>query len=723
MTEQHLQRVRALFDQAADRPPADQKAFLDATCPDDPVLRARVEHLLACDARLRAPEAAPGFLASPLVRSPEKATDPGADTPSTLVTPGPPPMPSVPGYTLVRELGRGGMGVVYLAQQLRLDRPVALKMPPAGLGVEEWLRFRTEVQAAARLQHAHIVQVHETGEHQGRPFLVMELVEGGSLAQKLAQAPLAARPAAELVEKLARAVHYAHERGVIHRDLKPANVLLTADGTPKVTDFGLARRLNETLGTGSESSAARTATGAILGTPSYMAPEQAAGRGKEAGPATDVYALGAILYECLTGRPPFKGASALETMQQVLRDDPVSPRKLQPGVPRDLETVCLKCLAREPPRRYASAAHLADDLRRQLEGRPVVARPVSTAARAWRWARHNPRAAALTAAVLLGLLLAGGAWFWQVRAHEARDREALEALSRAVSLFQQARSGDDPDKWAAARTEAHRAEVLLEQGTRRPELAEGPRALLRQLDEEEGNRRQLSQDAQLEQIRLGRAHAGRRKWDRAAACYTQADKLGPTGWPMDEGHFWFEHAAVHLLSGDRDGYRTACARMVQRCGKVPMLRAYHMARACTLAASSVKDPAQPERLAEGELKASPKEPWSLTEQGALRYRAGAFEEAEFLEEQSLRADAGRGAAVVSWLWLALARQRLGKTEEARRLLDRAAKWLDQARPDFSHSEKGVAGSDEQIAGLHLHNWLEACVLRREAEALLGTAHK
>ena len=186
---------------------------------------------------------------------------------------------------------------------------------------------------------------------------------------------------------------------------------------------------------------------------------------------------------------------------------------------------------------------------------------------------------------------------------------------------------------------------------------------------------------------------------------------------MDEGHFWFEYAAVQLLSGDRDRYRAACAQMVQRCGKVPALKAYHTALACTLAADSVKDPAQPERLAEGELNAMRKKYWSLslTEQGALRYRAGAFEEAELLEEQSVRAEGKSGAAVVGWLWLALTEQRLGKTEEARRLLDRAAKWLDQARPDFSLSE-----IDKQKEGLHLHNWLEAHVLRREAEALLGT---
>jgi tetratricopeptide (TPR) repeat protein len=712
MTENRPQRVRELFDQAADLAPADQATFLNARCPDDAAVRARVEYLLACDARVRAHEGEWGLLDSPLVRPSEPVTPTGNPPPAS--PPWSPPLPSIPGYVLVRELGHGGMGVVYLAHQLRLNRRVALKMPPAGLGVEEWLRFRTEAEAAARLQHPHIVQVHATGEQEGRPFLVMELVEGGTLAQQLARAPLAARPAAELLEKLARAVHYAHERGVIHRDLKPANVLLTADGTPKISDFGLARRLTETICPGAESPAAQTQTGAILGTPSYMAPEQAAGRGKEAGPATDVYALGAILYECLTGRPPFRGATALETAQQVLRDDPVPPRKLQPGVPRDLETVCLKCLHKEPHKRYARAADLADDLRRQLEGRPVAARPAGRAERAWRWSRRNPHAAALTLAVLLALLLPGGAWFWRVRVREARDRDALEALSQAVRLLEEAKSGDDPDKWTEARAQAQRAEILGEQGTGRPGLAEGPRALLRQLEREEGTGRL---DGQLKQHRLGRAHAGRREWDRAAACYTRAEKFAST----DEGHFWFEYAAVLLLSGDRAGYREACTRMVER-GRVKA-RPFHAARAFTLAADSDKVPAWVEGLAEAELKGYSNKFWWITQRGALRYRAGAVEEAEPLLEQGVRVDVGPGMAVVGWLWLALAKQRLGKTEEARRWLDQAAKWLDQTLPNYYAHEGGEPGSAEERVGLHLHNWLEAHILRREAEACLGVVHK
>jgi tetratricopeptide (TPR) repeat protein len=707
MAEERSQRVRALFEQAADLPPADQGAFLDAACPDDPDLRARVEQLLACDARLRAPAGTGQFLASPLVRTPEETTPAAAPAPAPAAPPRP-PLPSVPGYALERELGRGGMGVVYLARQLRLNRPVALKMPPVGLGVEEWLRFRIEAEAAARLQHSHIVQVHETGEQEGRPYLVMELVEGGSLAQKLAQAPLAARPAAELVEQLARAVHYAHERGVIHRDLKPANVLLAADGTPKVTDFGLARRLSQASGSVPRLSGVRTQTGAILGTPCYMAPEQAAGRGKEAGPATDVYALGAILYECLTGRPPFRGATALETTEQVLRDDPVPPRKLQPGVPRDLETVCLKCLAKEPPRRYARAADLADDLRRHLEGKSVAARRASAAERAWRWARRNPRDAALLASGLLAVLLAGGAWLWHVRDQQERDRRALEALSRAVSRYEEARSGGDPEKWVEARDLARQAvEALLAQGSGRPEQAEEARALLQQLDEAEGNTRL---DAHVEQHRLAQAHAGRREWKEAAACYARAQKL----FPGDGGEFWFECAAVRLLSGDRAGYQEACARMVRSYRKVPLqlLRSYHVARACTLAPDSGEDLAEVRALARKELLEDRELFWSLTEQGALCYRAGEFQKAATLLEQSRRSDPRPGRAVLNWLWLALADQRLGKAEEARRWLGKAQAWLDQYG-------NGMPPDTRDELGLHLHNWLEAHVLRREAEALLG----
>jgi serine/threonine-protein kinase len=261
-------------------------------------------------------------------------------------------------------------------------------------GEEERERFRGEAQAVARLQHPNIVQVYEVGEHEGLPYFSLEFCAGGSLAHKLQAGPLPPAEAARLAEVLARAVHAAHQAQILHRDLKPANVLLGADGTPKITDFGLAKKLDE---------AGQTASGAVMGSPSYMAPEQAGGQNKEVGPAADIYALGAILYECLTGRPPFKAATSLETILQVLANDPVPPARLQPGVPRDLETICLKCLQKESKKRYVSAAALADDLRRFHAGEPIVGRPVSRVERLVKWVRRRPAVASLLAITLLSI--------------------------------------------------------------------------------------------------------------------------------------------------------------------------------------------------------------------------------------------------------------------------------------------------------------------------------
>jgi serine/threonine-protein kinase len=309
---------------------------------------------------------------------------------------------SIRGYEILGELGRGGMGVVYRARQVSLKRIVALKMilSSAHAGPEERARFVSEAEAVARLQHPNIVQIHEIGEADGCPYFSLEFVDGGTLAHQLNGRPLPPREAAELVETLARAMHAVHQLGIIHRDLKPANVLLTADGTPKITDFGLAKAVEcEASGTGPSALRALTQSGMILGTPSYMAPEQAEGKGRAIGPATDVYALGAILYEMLTGRPPFDGGTLLDTVMQVLSEEPLPPRRRHPGVPRDLETICLKCLAKEPRQRYASARDLADDLQRYLTGEPILARPQGKAGRLLRWASRQPALAATLLAV------------------------------------------------------------------------------------------------------------------------------------------------------------------------------------------------------------------------------------------------------------------------------------------------------------------------------------
>ncbi len=341
--------------------------------------------------------------------------------------PGAPGWPTIKGYEILGELGRGGMGIVYKARQLSLDRLVALKLVRAGDDADPELvaRFRREAEAAAQLQHPHLVQIHEVGEQGGRPYCVLELVDGGSLAQKLAGTPQPARPAAQVAETLARAVHAAHERNVVHRDLKPANVLLRGEVDtplgqcrPKITDFGLAKRLDVPLG--------QTQSDVIMGTPSYMAPEQATGHSKDVGPPADVYALGAILYEMLTGRPPFQGESVLDTLRQVVSQDPVSPRLLQPRVPHDLETICLKCLQKEARQRYLTAHELAEDLRRFLAGEPIRARPVGAVERLGRWCRRRPLVAALSAGVLVMFLGGFGGVTHQWLAAD-RERQRAEA--------------------------------------------------------------------------------------------------------------------------------------------------------------------------------------------------------------------------------------------------------------------------------------------------------
>ena len=319
-------------------------------------------------------------------------TDPG------LVCPAPPA--HVPGYEVLEELGRGGMGVVYKARQIKLNRVVALKMILSGAhaGEADLARFRTEAEAIARLQHPNIVAVYEVGEHEGKPFFSLEFCPGGSLEKKLDGTPLPTEKAAELVECLARAVHAAHQASIVHRDIKPANVLLSARGTPKITDFGLAKKLDDV---------GQTQSGTIMGTPSYMAPEQAQGK-KDLGPPADIWALGALLYECLTGRPPFKGATPLETVMQVVSKEPVPPSQLQPRTSRDLETICLKCLQKLPVSRYHSAEELAEDLARLQRGEPIRARPVGPLSHLVRWCRRNPLVAGLTALVVLLLLASLG---------------------------------------------------------------------------------------------------------------------------------------------------------------------------------------------------------------------------------------------------------------------------------------------------------------------------
>ena len=1111
-------------------------------CRDCPGLltevRERVEECRQINARLEAlfPSSAASEVGS---REPSLAPD---------------TFPKIPGYTVESVLGHGGVGVVYRATHLKLHRVVALKMLLSGAYAKpaEIMRFMREAQAIAGLHHANIVQVYDSGEWEGKPYFTMEYLEGGDLGRKLAGVPLPPMEAARVAALLADAVHVAHCAGIVHRDLKPANVLLAADRTPKITDFGLARR--------AETDQTLTQSGARVGTPSYMAPEQAKGHTAAIGPPADIYAVGTILYEMLTGRPPFRGDSAAETERQVINEEPARPSKLNAKVPRDLETICLKCLQKESARRYETAAALAEDLGRFREGRPIRARPVRLPERAWRWSKRNPTGAALvvTALALGTMASAGGIWFVRQRAEQRAEavrlrNETATALAQAVSFrkgfhFQEAREvleatkqrlepagpddlrrpvaqgladlnlveqldaarfqgamivrgnldptrpepfyasafaqaglgrqADDSasvaarvrhssvraeivdalDDWASLTTDparrkwlfeiarqadpdperdrlrqsdlwpvpggdtqpipelnadkisprmatalarlmrtrgveaiaslavvqarapqdfwlnielstvlfrvhrldealgyarsalalrphsgaAHNAvgTVLLEMGrvdeamdqcrlaldldpnyaeahynlgealrskgkmdgaighlrkaiatnpmlieayidlavvmqssnqldeavnllkkaigldsrnakahnnlgtalrlqdrpdeaiaqyreavnidpryaigqfnlgealwvkgqldeaiehiqqsarldppnvdaqiflcdhlyaagraavretigqrVGKPRLDEMARAnlRLRALDwlraslnlatklvdngrgqatslmtwesepvlasvrdpgalarlpntEREQWRRfwaVVAAEIVTDPLTQARERAAHHDWAEAASLYARTLARGP----INDGHFWFEYAAVQLLSGDRAGYATAFAELIARFGTPDGPRAYHVARAGTLAADPAPDASLLRRLAGSELQSNATQFWSLTEQGALAYRAGRFQDAVPLFERSLQANPKPGVAVLNWLWLAMAEQRLGKTDEARGWLEKAQKWLDQYR-------NGITPNAEAESGLHLHNWLEAQVLRREAEAMI-----
>ncbi|MCU0720106.1 MAG: serine/threonine protein kinase, partial [Pirellula sp.] len=369
-------------------------------------------------------------------------------------------------YELLEEIARGGMGVVYKAKQINLNRIVALKMILAGqlASEQDVLRFRTEAESAANLDHPRIVPIYEVGEHKGQHYFSMGYVDGQSLSQKLVDGPLSPRDAAEMLVKICEGVAYAHERGVIHRDLKPANILLDQNEQPKVTDFGLAKKL------GSDSNL--TGTGQILGTPSYMAPEQASGQIDEVGPLADVYALGAILYCLLTGRPPFQAANPMDTLLQVLDKDPIPPRQLNAAIPVDLETICLKCLSKEPHRRYSNANELLQELGRFLRGEPIQARPVGRVEQAWRWCKRNPALAGsmATAAVLLIV----GTTVSSVFAMFALDRSAAALRSESAAREEAIKANEATASAEAARvdTEAALASSLYQQARTIQALAE-----------------------------------------------------------------------------------------------------------------------------------------------------------------------------------------------------------------------------------------------------------
>jgi WD40 repeat protein len=449
MTPERYERLCQLFDQAQARPPDQRAAFLDEVGAADPALRAELESMLADDQQAQGER----LLRGPLPVN-AKALLPPAERPTLLnAPPAAEPDDALVGrrvgpYLIEERVGSGGMGTVYRAlREGDYRQRVALKVIRPGLDGGELLRrFRTERQVLAELEHPHIARLLDGGStDDGRPYFVMEYIDGQPLDRYCEARRLGTRERVGLLRAVCAAVGYAHGRGVLHRDLKPDNVLVTADGAPKVTDFGLAKRLEG----GAE--AGPTRTGVVLGTPSYMAPEQAAGQRGAVGPATDVYALGAILYELLTGRPPFLAETPLDTLLQVLEAEPVPPGRLHPKLAPDLETICLKCLRKDSAKRYAGVAALAEDLRRFQAGEPIQARPVGRAERLWRWGRRHPaRAAAAGLTILAGLavvaLLVGSVFIFQLRKEQQRTQDALAkaeeyrrqlALERALALCEQ----------------------------------------------------------------------------------------------------------------------------------------------------------------------------------------------------------------------------------------------------------------------------------------------
>ena len=538
--------------------------------------------------------------------------------------------PTVPGYQILQRLGEGGMGVVYKARQLGLKRLVALKMIRGGsqARAEHLSRFRVEAEAVARLRHPNIIQIYDIGESEGLPYVALELLDGDGLAERLAGNPQPARQSAELMITLAMAVHVAHLADIVHRDLKPSNVLYSTDGVPKITDFGLAKQMDSDVG--------QTESGQIMGSPSYMAPEQARGHSHRVGPACDVYALGAILYEMLTGRPPFKGETPYETVRQVIDDDPVAPSQLVPRVPRDLETICLKCLQKEPARRYGSAEALAGDLTRYLSQEPILARRTGMFERAVKWARRRPIRALTLVSVSAAILVAFmSAVEWQRRqnervlqdqAHLMRQQE--EGTKRLLSARDQVSKNklNDAEVTLTALKENIQKEVRL--GALRNSVEE----LLKEIKQ----RQAVDQTRQSDRLRYANflhlydnalfhdthfieldlsdgPEATRRAAREALTLYaadTSSDRwsLGPMPVSLSQA----EQAAIRehcyvlllILAEAETNAETGLRRLDEAARLRPPSRAYHLRRAICLSRIGEKSSASQERSAADALKPS-----------------------------------------------------------------------------------------------------------------------
>jgi WD40 repeat protein len=536
-----------LFHLAREKPPGERAAFLDQACAGDAALRRRLEVLLLAhddpESLLDRPaleRAAEGGAALDQQDLPALGPEPAAEAetlppgeqPSGILAPGS-KVRYFGDYELLEEIARGGMGVVYKARQVSLNRVVALKMILAGqlAAAADVQRFQREAEAAANLDHPHIVPIYEVGEHEGQHYFSMKLIEGSSLAQDLARFSKDPKAAAQLLAAVARAVHHAHQRGILHRDLKPGNILIDAAGQPHITDFGLAKRVSGEGGV--------TQSGAIVGTPSYMAPEQASAE-KGLTTAVDVYSLGAILYELLTGRPPFQGATPLDTVLQVLSEDPVPPSRWNTQTPADLETICLKCLEKTVGKRYASAEELAEELRRFQAGEPVLARPVGSWERTRRWVKRRPVAAGLvgvTALLLLALVGLAVGWFSydQVQAARQRAESARDEARRQKQEADKQRTVAEAARKEEAKQRAAAEVARKEEGRLRTEEAR-LRGVAEAAQKEADKQRQTAEGLEY----LSRVQAAHHAWQGnnlpAAVAYLDRCRPDLRGWEYHYVH-------------------------------------------------------------------------------------------------------------------------------------------------------------------------------------------
>jgi serine/threonine-protein kinase len=619
-------------------------------------------------------------------------------------------------YEIIREIGRGGTGVVYEARQTGVSRVVALKLLSAGkhAGPEQLFRFRAEAKLVGRLQHPNIVQIYEAGEQDGFPFLALEFMSGGSLRNRLNGAPQPPDWSARLVEVLARAVHAAHQAGIVHRDLKPGNVLFTsgladdsqsrlpnaswtAGEIPKIADFGLAKALS--VSTEGQSSDSLTQSGDILGTPSYMSPEQAAGRTAEVGPATDIYALGAILYELLTGRPPFHGVTVLETLQHLAADDPVPPSRLLPRVPRDLEVICLKCLEKSTGRRYPTALALATDLERFLNGLPVAARRLSKTEKYWRWCRRNPGIATLTTGLITAVVAGfiGVLWQWS-QAELARERESF-ARTEADHRAKEIEKGFE--RLQAASAHVDRARVFWQ--WRRGDDA------LEALNEAIALRPDLG-SAWAERARV---YAELGLWEFAAADERRAFEYNEPSQITQ----WWSYAVLLASLGDVETYHRVCQRMESRfTGNHAGIMIDMLRTLCVIPNAEIDYSRIVHRVQTTSLEV-PQNSVSLYATGLAHYRAGQFRDAvQKCEESQMSSEIGADQQPIFPV-LALAYRQLGEHDNARANLAMAKqlrnRWIEQL---YASGEKGWGTHKGASANwpVPIALWLEFDTLYREA---------